>query len=359
MENGDAMRRPHAETGATMPALALAGKGGLELAPRPVPALAEPDDVLIRVVATGICGTDRGIVLGHFPALPGVILGHEAVGEVAAAGPAVTSLRLGQRVVVNPTFWCGRCGPCRRGAMAYCLAKEGREVGVDRDGSMAGYLVLGERFVHAIPDAMGWRRALMVEPLACVLTNLDAAGLGWHRRVLVLGGGPIGSLCALVLAARGTPVTVAERDPRRAALARDILGRRVTVVAHAAEAAPPEIVIDAVGSLVEEALRVVATAGTIVVMGEQEGAVASVPLRALATRGLRLVGAGPYAPATFELALAMAADLPLERLITHVLPLERHAEAFGLLDVAPGPGLPGPGYGAMKVLLASDGQAAL
>ncbi|MGW0562175.1 zinc-dependent alcohol dehydrogenase [Streptomyces sp. NPDC003016] len=357
----------------SMPALVIgdtrAGVGGSapSLAVRPVPPLSTADDVLVRVAATGICGTDRAIALGEFPARPGVILGHEAAGEVAATGAAVRSVRPGDRVVVNPTFFCGRCGPCRRNMAAHCEAKEGREIGVDRDGTMADYVVLPERFTHPLPPSVSYRRAALVEPLACVLNNLTAAAPRWDDRVLVIGAGPIGALCALVLARRGVRVGVVERDPERISLARGLLPSTVGVLPVGTEGLMavkevlcprPDVIVDTTGLLLEEALAVIATGGRVVVMGEREPAAARVRLRPLVTRGIRVVGAGPYPPHLFEAALDLASDIPLETLVTHVLPLDRSAQAFSLLGVpSANTGTAIGGYAAMKVLLASDSEA--
>ncbi|MFE6867219.1 zinc-binding dehydrogenase [Kitasatospora sp. NPDC057692] len=319
-------------------------------------------EVLVRVAATGICGTDRAILLGEFPARRGVVLGHEAVGTVAAVGAGVGSSAPGDRVVINPTYHCDRCRTCRRGLPAHCGAKEGREVGVDRDGTMAEFAVVPERFVHRLPASVSYRRGALVEPLACVLNNLAAARPRWDDRVLVVGAGPIGALCALVLARRGARVTLAERDPGRVALARELLPPTVLVLAagEAAGAGAPDVAVDTTGSLPGDVLAAMAPGGTVVVMGEKEAGVATVPLRSLVTRGIRLVGAGPYRPADFELAVELATELPLEDLVTHVLPLDRYAEALAMLAVAPtGPGRPAAdGYRAMKVLLAADGALA-
>jgi fructokinase len=339
-----------ANTTAVMPALVYTGPlAGVELTTRPVPEIRD-DDVLVRIAATGVCGTDRGILLGNFPAVSGVILGHEAVGEVAAVGPAVSSLHPGDKVVINPTYYCGTCRPCRRGAPEHCEAKEGREIGVDCDGTMAGYIALPGRFAHRLPDGMSLRRATQVEPLACVLNNLAAAEPRPGDHILVLGAGPIGTLCAFVLAAQGARVSLVERDPRRAELARSMLPARVPVSSGLGSGLRPDIIIDAVGTLLEEALERIETGGTVVVMGEREGVGATVALRSLVTRGLRIVGAGPYSPRDFELALDLARDLPLEAMVTHELPLARYAEGFGLLAAGPGNG---GSYGAMKVLLVS------
>lgn len=337
-----------------MPALVWRGAGqGLALVKRPIPHLVGGDEVLVGIAATGICGTDRGILVGSFPAVPGVILGHEAVGHVVAVGDAVRELRPGDPVVINPTFYCGRCQPCQRGRKAFCLAKDGHEIGVDCDGTLAGYLRLSEPFVHRLPDGLSLRRAVQVEPLACVLNNLSAANPQPGDRVLVLGGGPIGALCALVLATRAMRVAVCERDPTRLALARERLPAGVALFASSmdARAFAADVIIDAVGTLLEDAVDLVADGGTVVVMGEQEGATARLRLRPIATRGIRIVGAGPYAPATFERSLHLAPALPLEGLITDVLPLSEYAEAFGKLGVG---GSSGAGYRALKVLLVSD-----
>ncbi|GHH87490.1 alcohol dehydrogenase [Streptomyces sulfonofaciens] len=334
---------------------------------RPSPAPHHPDDVVVRVAATGICGTDRGIVLGEFPALDGVVLGHEAAGVVQAVGTAVTEVSPGDRVVVNPTYTCGRCRPCRRGLAAHCTAKDGREIGVDRDGTMAGAVVVPERFACPIPDTVSFRRAAVIEPLACVLTNVEAAAPRPDDRVLVVGGGPIGTLCALVFAHRGVRTVLLERDATRAALARGILPDAVEVATGSgpgiglpAGLLPhrPDVVVDTTGVLLEEALALVAAAGTVVVMGEREHARASVPLRPLVTSGVRVIGAGPYPPRLFEAAVDLAADLPLERIVTAAFPLAAYREAFAALGAPLEPGAGAGAYTAMKVLLVSDPELA-
>jgi threonine dehydrogenase-like Zn-dependent dehydrogenase len=339
--------------------------GLVELADRPAPVPRGPRDVLVRVRATGICGTDRAIALGDFPATPGVILGHETVGDVVATGPAVRDATVGDRVVVNPTYFCGACPPCQRGRAAYCRRKHGREVGVDCDGAMAELIVVEAGFVHPVPPRLPYRRAALVEPLACVLANLRAAGCRCEDRALVAGAGPIGALCALVLAARGTRVVLAERDLTRVGIAREVLPAAVRVAAVpdgelrqalAAGDPRPDVVVDTTGLQLTGAVEVVADGGTVVVMGEREAAVATVPVRPIVTRGIRVVGAGPYPPDLFHTALDLAADLPMERLVTHELPLARAIEGLALLDVdlAGAPASPG-GYRAGKVLVVPEG----
>jgi threonine dehydrogenase-like Zn-dependent dehydrogenase len=317
----------------------------------PLPVISDPRAALVRIRATGICGTDRAILLGEFPAVPGVILGHESAGEVIAAGDGVTRVRPGDRVVINPTYFCGDCTECRRERARHCPHKDGREPGIDCAGTMAEFAVVDERFLHTLPSGMPDRRAALIEPLACVLANLEAAAPSWDDTVLVAGGGPIGMLAALVLAERGHRPWLAERDPVRVRLAIENLpGVRVKHTSDL-DTPRPGVVIDTTGILLAEAVRVVAPGGTVVVMGEREGATATLGSRNIATSGIRIVGAGPYPPRLFEVAVRLAETLPLERLVTHELPLSRMAEAFALLGVG------GGGYRAGKVLITPDGPA--
>jgi fructokinase len=324
---------------------------GPALATMAVPEPGEPRAALVRIRATGICGTDRAILLGEFPAAPGVVLGHESVGEVVAAGAGAGRVRPGDRVVINPTYYCGECPDCRTERARHCPHKEGRELGIDCPGTMAEFALVDERFLHPLPAGMSYRRAVLIEPLACVLANLEVAAPGWDDVVLVAGGGPIGMLAALVLAARGHRPWLAERDPVRVRLAAEVLPEVRVVHTATLDTERPDVVVDTTGVLLAEAVRVVAPGGAVVVMGEREGAAATLGARSIATRGIRVAGAGPYPPRLFEVAVRLAETLPLERLVTHELPLSRMAEAFALLGVG------GAGYRAGKVLLAPDGAA--
>ncbi|MFF9582870.1 zinc-binding dehydrogenase [Streptomyces achromogenes] len=337
-----------------MRALVYLGSGALELREHPVPALPGRDDVRVRVTGTGICGTDRKILLGHFPAREGVVLGHESVGVVESTGPDVTSVRPGDRVVVNPTLYCGRCRPCRRGATNFCRNKRGTEVGVDRDGTYADYTVLPERFVERLPDGVPFHRAVLIEPLACVLNNVLAADVTYADTVTVLGAGPIGVLTGLVAARRARRVVVVETDPYRLTAARDTFERvvdaggpdPVKAIVTAGDGHRPDVVLDTTGSAVEQALRLVADGGRVVAMGFDD--TYSVPVRPLylTNHGISLLGAGDYRADVFPVAVELIGELPVDGLVTHQLPLERHEEAFGLLSSG--------SYGALKVVIRSD-----
>lgn len=350
-------------THTSMVGVVFEAPGSTALRHRPVP-IPNDGEVLVRLAVSGICGTDRGIVLGEFPASPGVILGHEAAGEVVTLGDGVTNLAPGERVVINPTSYCLRCRPCWRGRPAHCNDKDGREIGVDCDGTMAEYLAVPQRYVHRLPHGLAFRAAALVEPLACVFNNLRCADPRPDDQIVIVGAGPIGTLCAHVLITRGNRVCLVERDATRARLARGILPSVPVLHSNRCLASNfcggdrPDVVIDTTGVLLEQALDAVECGGKVVVMGEREGARARLELRSLVIRGISVHGAGPYAPDDFERALAAAETLDLARLVSDVVPLQRYRDGFALLgmDTLSGPEL--TPYQAMKVLLACDPELA-
>lgn len=345
-----------------MRALVYLGPGTVTLQERPIPALTAPDDVLVQVVGSGVCGTDRKILLGHFPARSGVILGHESVGVVAGRGRAVRSLADGDRVVVDPTLYCGGCDRCRRGATNFCRRKQGTEVGVDRDGTFADYVLLPERFVHRLPETIGFRPAVLIEPLACVLNNVSAAGVTCDDVVAVLGAGPIGTLCGLVSGRIARRVVMVETDPYRLAAAQKrffhvvdaVDAKSAKAVVDTAGGQQPSVVIDTTGVGLDDAVTLVADGGRVVMMGFNSTYRISLSPLYLTHHGISLLGAGDYRADVFPVAVALAPELELTNLVTHEYPLERYADAFGALggvlstDNAP------TAYGAMKVVIRSE-----
>ncbi|MFN3688638.1 zinc-dependent alcohol dehydrogenase [Salinarimonas sp.] len=338
-----------------MRALELRAGPTLALVDRPWPQVSAPDDVVVRIVHSGICGTDRSILVGKFAALEGTVLGHESVGIVEAVGPQVDGLRAGDRVIVNPTLYCGTCESCLKGRLNFCTRKSGNEIGIDRDGTFADAFRVSARFLHRVPDGMSLDRAVMVEPLVCALNNLQAAGLTAGETVVVLGGGPMGVITAMLALHLGADVVLVEADPTRRQLCREILleadDERLAVLAPDDEALRDraDVVVDSVGNLLETAIGLARTAGRVVVMGFDSRATATVAPLDILMRGLRIIGAGDYDSSIFPLGVKLAGALPLERVITDRLPLEEHEAGFARLS--PRTGEP---YRAMKVLLVSS-----
>ncbi|MEV5505576.1 zinc-dependent alcohol dehydrogenase [Streptomyces orinoci] len=337
-----------------MKALILNEQRGLTLVEHPKPEPG-PADVVVRVVQTGICGTDRSVLVGKFPANPGVVMGHEAVGVVDSTGSAVTAHRPGDRVIINPTLYCGSCQTCLEGHWDFCANKAGTEVGLDLDGAFAEYIRLPERFIHAMPEEMSFDRAVVVEPLACALNNIEAGRLRAGETAVIVGGGPVGVVCALAAWHYGARVLLTEPDPYRQELCREVFAKagadRVTVHTpdDAQLARRGDVVIDTVGNLLEQSLAYAANRGRVVIMGYNSKAEATVRPLELLQRGLRIIGAGDYNSQLFPKAIELARYLPLEELVTHRFSLEEHEQAFAALAAAPG-----TPYSALKVVLAPD-----
>src|SRR5262249_24675015 len=179
----------------------------------PMP-VAEPGEALLRVRRVGICGTDLHIFQGHLDhRVPkGGIIGHETFAEVVAA-PAYSDFKAGDRVVVEPLQFCGKCRACRMGASYICY--DLKVLGADVPGGLQEYWsVPGERLVR-VPDTLSDDPAALIEPLAVATHDVRRAGVKTGDAVLVFGGGPIGTLIALVCRHRGARVAVAEINPYR------------------------------------------------------------------------------------------------------------------------------------------------
>ncbi|WP_061931436.1 zinc-dependent alcohol dehydrogenase family protein [Aureimonas sp. AU22] len=174
-----------------MQAIRLEGVGQLALreVKKPVPGVGE---LLVRVEACGICGTDRHLLRGEFPSRPPVTLGHEFAGIVEAIGEGVSGFTPGMTVTGDPNIACGRCPECHRGRVNLC--RNLQAIGIHRDGGFADYVVLPERQAHRLPDGLDPVHGAFAEPLACCLHGMDVAAVRPGETVVVLGGGLIGLL---------------------------------------------------------------------------------------------------------------------------------------------------------------------
>ena len=185
-----------------------AGVGHFAVCDVPRPTLKRPDDVLIRVCAAGICGTDIHIYHDTFQNYPPVILGHEFSGVVEEVGSAVTNFRPGDRVVGEPhTGFCGKCEMCRSGKIQLCQAK--RSPGWGIDGAFTDYLVMPELFLHHVPDQISDLVAALAEPMAIVTHEvLERGQVAPQDVVAVVGAGPIGILAAVAAKSAGASKTI-------------------------------------------------------------------------------------------------------------------------------------------------------
>lgn len=293
----------------------------------PVPG---PDEVLIEVEACGVCGSDVQIINvppGH-PSTPPVIIGHEFVGHIRAAGASVPNPMIGARVVVDPDPKCGACASCRAGRPANCSNIVA--LGVYRDGALARFVTTPANTAYPIGEDVPAEMAALVEPLACVVNGTNRAAVRPGESVVVFGTGAIGCLFIAVLKASGArPVIGIEPSPERAAVAR-ALGADVVLTpdewaARRAELLPggAAVVVDAVGSVLPAALDAAAMGARIIVFGMNNNARPPVHQIEIVEKGVSIFGSY-ISNFTFPAAISLVEGglLNLSPMISAVLPLE-------------------------------------
>lgn len=196
--------------------------GDQRIETRPL-ALPEPGEgqVLVKVSACGVCGTDVHIFhggKGSAEVEPPVILGHEFSGRIVKIGDGVTGLEIGQLVTIDPNIYCGRCRPCRRGQKQMCHHM--RAVGVNMDGGFADACLVPYAQCVPVAQDVDPELAALAEPLACCLHGIDRAGIRPGENVLVIGGGTIGQIMLqLARLAGAAKVLLSEPVEKRRALA--------------------------------------------------------------------------------------------------------------------------------------------
>lgn len=198
------------------------GKGDIRVQnDYPMPEIKD-DEVLIRVKACGVCGTDVHIFSGAQGATechPPVILGHEFSGVVEKVGCAVTKVKVGQHVTVDPNISCEGCEQCRRGNPHFCDSMYA--IGVNVNGGFAEYCAAPEKQVFVLPDSVPFEEAAMCEPVSCCLHGIDLSEIKCGDTVMVIGGGTIGMIMLQLAQISGaTRVVMLETNEKRFELAK-------------------------------------------------------------------------------------------------------------------------------------------
>ncbi len=327
--------------------------------PRPV---AGPSDVLVRVMACGICGSDvHGMDGSTGRRRPPIVMGHEAAGVVEEVGAAVSGLRPGERVTLDSTIYNPESFFSRRGLVNLC--DDRRVLGVScedyrQDGAFAELVKVPSHVVYRLPDGMSFEQAALVEPVSVALHARKLTPLEPGAAVVVFGTGLIGLMTVQVLKGAARSIVAVDVEEDRLALARE-LGAHHTVNSRTSDA--PEAIrgltegrgadaaFEAVGieATVRAAVLSVRKGGAVTLIGNLAPDV-SLPLQAVVTRQLRLQGScassGEY-PECLELIASGQVDVA--RFISATAPLEEGARWFERL-YRKEPGL-------MKVILRPNG----
>jgi len=340
-----------------MKSLLLSEYNHLEIADLPLPGIG-PDEVLVRVEACGICGSDvHGYDGSSGRRIPPIVMGHEAAGTVEAVGANVRGYATGERVTFDSTVYCGGCAYCARGDVNLCDNRQ--VIGVScgdyrRHGAFAEYVAVPQRILYRLPENISFAQAAMLEAVSVALHAVRISEIKAGDTALVIGAGMIGLLTLQAARALGAKrVFIADVDTTRLELARKVGADEALPSAGLAEQVYQltggqgvDVVFEAVGrnETVMAAIDATRKGGTVTLIGNIAPEV-TLPLQKVVTRQIRLQGscasAGEYPQA---IQLIASGQIEVDPLITAVASLEEGPRWFERLH-AREPNL-------MKVILA-------
>jgi L-iditol 2-dehydrogenase len=301
-----------------------------------------PEDLLVKVEACGICGTDRHLLHGEFPSTPPVTLGHEFCGIVEAVGDAVNGFRPGMRITGDPNISCGLCPQCQAGRVNLCANL--KAIGISRDGGFADYVIVPQKQAFDIPLTLPAEHGAFCEPLACCLHGIDMAAIKAGSSVIVLGGGVIGLLTVqLARLAGATTVILSTRQKSKRDLAEDLgatasfdpsddnpvdglIGKKGLLPGGA------DVVIECAGvrETVAQAPKLAKSGGTVVILGVlAQGEKVEIEPFDILFRELRVIGSF-INPHTHRRAADLVASgkVNVEKLISRRITLDEAPEAI-------------------------------
>ena len=315
----------------------------VDTAPTPTPG---PGEVAVRIAYCGICGTDMHVFHGNMDARVGFerVIGHEMSGTIEAVGEGVTGLTTGQKAVVRPLDHCGDCPACNAGHQHVCHKL--KFLGLDTDGAMQEIWVVPAHTIHVLPDDLRLDYAALIEPVAVACHDVRLSHLQPGEDVVVIGGGPIGVLVAMVARDAGGNVVLSEVNPHRLAIAEklgfDTINPVETDLVEAVNARTDnkgaDVVFEVSGTQPGvDAMTAVAATRARIVMVAIHAQKPTIDLFQFFWRELQLIGARVYEPEDYDKAITTIASggVDADTVITDVAPLSDIQAAFESLDRSP------------------------
>ncbi len=293
-----------------------------------------PGEVLIQVMASGICGTDlhiyRGEYLGDYPVIPG----HEFSGVVAATGSQVTRFNFGDRVAVEPNIACENCSQCLNNRQNFCL--NWQAIGVTLPGGMEEYVTAPEKAVFSIGN-LPYEQAAFMEPLSCVVHGVERAHIDLADKVAILGAGPIGDLILQMACLQGAAhITLLENNPGRAELACQLGADQVVNRMEDLQLNTYDVVIDATGVIpvMNRAIDFARHGGTVLLFGvPPSGKNMEFEAFKIFQKGLTLLSSYTSVRNSFQaISLLQTGQVQVEPLISHRLPLKELPRALEMIE---------------------------
>ncbi len=326
----------------TMKAYVFKEVGNLVFEEKPIPHVKDPDDVLLKVKAVGICGSDLKIIEGKHHFKPNTVLGHEFCGEVVEVGSHVSHVKLGDRVAIDNNIRCGFCSFCRMGLTSQCVEIKTSALGVMRDGGYAEYCLVPEKQCYVLPDEINDILGTQVETLATVVNGMNTLLMLPYDYVLILGFGPIGYMFGQFSKNIAAKVAVTEIDPFRRQVARDCgltvwdpnevdIEEKITKFTYGRKA---DIVVEATGNALWQALDCVTPGGKVLPFGMDSSIEATIvpnEITRWATKILGLyLGQNTMVP---SIRIYQEERLNMGPFFTKVIPFDEGIDAFDLLGL--------------------------
>lgn len=314
------------------------GNSKIDITSKQLPKVND-NDVLIKVQAATICGTDVHILHGDYDSEPPVVLGHEYSGIVVAKGESVSSINIGDLVTVEPHKYCGVCKYCRIGKEHLCLEK--KAFGVHLDGGFAQYSIVPDKIVYKVPSGLTPTEAALTENIGCCLHGIDQAGINLGDDVVIIGGGFVGIVLAELSRLRGAgQVIVIEPNENRQSIIKargfevlnpftsDITSKILEMTNNLGA----DVVIEAAGrkETAQQCFELVGRGGTILFFGVvPPNNPISITPNDIYKRELKIVGSA-INPFSHHRSLQIMKSLHLRDLVTHQFPLEDIEKAIGV-----------------------------
>ena len=287
------------------------------------------DEVKIKVIYGGICGSDVSVFKGKLPhAEYPVVPGHEILGKVVEAGTD-TNIHVGQRVVVQPNSYCGRCEFCQNGKTNICPEK--KSLGINEDGGFAEEFIVASKYVIPVPEQLPNERAILVEPLAVIVHALKKVRIDADTSVAIIGCGTEGMLAVALASYFGGKITAIDINPEKLSKVQEHYPDIVTKHPDEVTENQFDVVVEVAGvrASFEQCIEIVKPGGSVVAVGFP--AVAEIPVVKMVRKELSIFGSIIYnVPDDFLASMEYLLDenFFVEPIISEILPVAEFEKAY-------------------------------
>lgn len=323
-----------------MKAIIYAGVDRPEVVDRPIPVIGK-GEALINVKSVGLCGSDMSIIAGKHPrAQVGLIPGHEFAGELVEIDSDIdTDFRTGDKVTVYPLLVCGKCWACRNGFEHVCDTLH--LIGIDQDGGMAEYVKVPVDLLQKLPESVDYDIGSMIEPLAVGIHSCRVVEVNSTDKTVVIGAGPIGLVMGICLKHFGVEtIVVTDINPNRLKIVEELglVGINVETcdvfeeIQKITNGDSADLLFECAGTqtATDQMCDLVHSRGKIIMVSIHKE-MHKVDLRSINFKEIKMIGARVYTRKDFCDAANLVNDTPVQKLISHQMPLDKISEGLDMI----------------------------